>query len=104
MPYSDVGNWQIFYIGIIWSYKYICAKSLQLCSTSRLPGPSVHGILQQVYSPPGDLLDPGVEPASPMSPALAGEFLAIRATWKLYKCTPNYKFSSGVSKTLLCCC
>ena len=31
---------------------------------------------------PGDLPDPGVEPASLMSPALAGRFLTTSATWK----------------------
>ena len=32
--------------------------------------------------PPGDLLDPGIEPASFMSPALAGGFFTISVTWK----------------------
>ena len=30
--------------------------------------------------PPGDLPNPGIEPASLMSPALAGEFFTIQAT------------------------
>ena len=44
------------------------------------PGSSVHGILRKEYwsglpfPPPGDLSDPGIEPASPVSPALAGGF------------------------------
>ena len=33
-------------------------------------------------SPPGDLPDPGVEPKSLMSPALAGRFFTTRATWE----------------------
>ena len=47
-----------------------------------LPGSSVHGIFQQEYwselpfLPPGDILDPGMEPASPVAPALqAGSLL-----------------------------
>ena len=32
--------------------------------------------------PPGDLPDPGIKPASLMSPALAGRFFTIRATWE----------------------
>ena len=28
-----------------------------------------------LFPPPGDLPDPGIEPVSPMSPALAGRFL-----------------------------
>ena len=32
-------------------------------------------------SPPGDLLDPGMEPSSLMSPALAGEFFTTSTTW-----------------------
>ena len=32
--------------------------------------------------PPGDLPDPGIEPASPESPALAGRFFTARATWE----------------------
>ena len=30
----------------------------------------------------GDLPDPGIEPASPMSPALAGGFFTTSATWE----------------------
>ena len=32
--------------------------------------------------PPGDLSDPGIESASLVSPALAGEFLNTSATWE----------------------
>ena len=32
--------------------------------------------------PPGDLLDPGIKPASLTSPALANEFLTISITWE----------------------
>ena len=58
-----------------------CAKSLQPCLTlcnamdHRLPGSSVYGFSWQAYwsglpfPPPGDLPNPGIEPASP---ALAG--------------------------------
>ena len=34
--------------------------------------------------PPQDLREPVVEPASLMSPALAGKFFATRATWDAY--------------------
>ena len=50
------------------------------------PGLSVHGILQArilewaAMPPPGDLPDPGMEPVSLTSPALAGEFFTTSAT------------------------
>ena len=56
---------------------------LTLCNPMNciLPGSSVHGILQTriwkwvaISSSRGDLPDPGIEPASFMSPALAGRF------------------------------
>ena len=34
--------------------------------------------------PPGDLLDPGIEPTSPMSPALRGRFFTISTTWEAH--------------------
>ena len=34
------------------------------------------------FPTPGDLPNPGVEPASLMSPALAGRFLTTSATWE----------------------
>ena len=52
------------------------------------PGSSVHGILQartleRVAMPrPGDLHDPGIEPASLMSPALTGGFFTTSSTWE----------------------
>ena len=52
------------------------------------PGSSVHGILQAripewVAMPSSmDLPDPGIEPASLMSPELAGGFFTSSATWE----------------------
>ena len=34
------------------------------------------------YPPPGNLPNPGVKPASLMSPALAGGFFTTSVTWK----------------------
>ena len=34
------------------------------------------------FPPPGDLLNPGIKPASLMSPALAGGFFTTSATWE----------------------
>ena len=74
----------------------LCAKSLQSCSVlcdpmdCIPPGSSVHQILQQEYwsglphRPPGDLPNPGIEPASLMSPVLAGGFFITSATWEDY--------------------
>ena len=50
--------------------------------------PLFMGFSKQVYwsglpfPPPGDLLDPGIEPASLMSPALAGGFFITSTTWE----------------------
>ena len=70
----------------------MCAKSLsrvRLCVTpgavARQAPLSVEFSKQEYWSgfpcpPPGDLPDPGIEPASLMSPALAGRFFPISAT------------------------
>ena len=53
-----------------------------------LPGSSVHGILRQEYWSglpfpfPGDLPASGIEPESPVSPALAGGFFIANSTWE----------------------
>ena len=53
-----------------------------------LPGSSVHGISQArilewvAISSSRDLPDPGIEPGSPVSPALAGGFFATKPLQK----------------------
>ena len=71
------------------------AKLLQLRLTlcepmdCSLPGSSVHGILQArilewiAIPPPGGLHHPGIEPASPMPPAVAGEFFITEPPGKV---------------------
>ena len=60
---------------------FICMHAqscLTLCNSLdySVPGSPVHGILQQEYwselpfLPPGNILDPGIKPASPVAPAL----------------------------------
>ena len=50
--------------------------------------PLFMGFSKQVYwsglpfPPPGDLLDPGIEPMSLESPELAGGFFTTSTTWK----------------------
>ena len=68
------------------------AKLFHLCLTlcdpmdNNLPGSSIHGILQQEYwnglpfPSPEYLSNPGIEPESLMSPALAGGFFITSAT------------------------
>ena len=53
------------------------------------PGSSVLGICQArthwsglPFPPPGDLPNPGIEPTSLMSPALAGGFFTTSAAWE----------------------
>ena len=69
----------------------VCAQScLILCDPLDCspPGSSVHGIflvriLEKLPFPtPGDLPDPGIEPVSHASPALAGGFFTTSTVWK----------------------
>ena len=72
------------------------AKLLQLSLTlydpmdCSLAGSSVHGILQEGIlewlpcPPPGDLPDPGIKPASLVSPAVASRLFTTSATWKAH--------------------
>ena len=69
-------------------------KLLQSCQTlcdsldCSPPGSSAHGILQaRIWSglpcpPPGDPLDPGIEPMSLMPPASAGRVFTASTTWE----------------------
>ena len=77
------------------------AKSLQsvltLCDPMdhSPPGSSVHGILQEriLDGPcphPGDLPDPGIEPPSLTSPALAGGFFITSATQEAPEAKHSY--------------
>ena len=64
----------------------VCVLSVMLDSCDPMdpspPGSSVHGIFQTrilewvPFPAPGDLLNPGIKTASPLSPALAGGFFA----------------------------
>ena len=71
----------------------VCLSQVQLfCDPMdcNLPGSSVHETLQArilewvAILTPGDLPDPRIEPASPMSPALAGRFFTTSATWEAW--------------------
>ena len=41
--------------------------------------------------PPGDLPNPGIEPTSLLSPALAGRFFTASATWEAHSCSTAYQ-------------
>ena len=80
-------------------FDHVCvhAKSLQLCPTLcdlmnySLQAPLSMGFSRQEYWSgllcplPGDLLNPGIEPTSLMSPALADRFFTTSTTWEAPK-------------------
>ena len=43
-----------------------------------------------LFPPPGDLPDPGIEPTSLTSPALANMFFTMGTTWKAENTQKNY--------------
>ena len=45
--------------------------------------------------PPGNLPDPGIEPVSLTSPALAGGFFTISATWEFQQSVMEIVWDSG---------
>ena len=74
-----------------------------------LPGSSVHGDSPGKNPgvgchtlPPGDLPDPGIKPASLISPALTGKFFTTSTTWEAsVGILANYELlSTSVSSTL----
>ena len=95
MGFQPVGT--LYRFGLVSLHNHVMcvhAKSPQLCPTlcnpmdCSLPGSSVHGFPRQEYwnglpfPSPGDLPDPGIEPASPMASALAGGFFTIESPGK----------------------
>ena len=76
-----------------------------------MPGSSVHGILQARIlewwpcPPPGDLPDSGIEPASPVSPALQADSLPSKPSGKSLKCRwcNNNHFSKPVKEAGFTC-
>ena len=75
---------------------------VQLCDPMdcSLSGSSVHEIIPQgfwsvlLFPHPGDLPSPGIEPASPVAPALAGRFFTTEPPGKpldkyIYKCVSH---------------
>ena len=81
------------------------AKLLQSCLTlchpmdSACQAPLSMEFSRQEYwsglpcPPPGDLPDPGIEPMSLMSPALAGRFLTTSTTWEAQVMVDTSKFT-----------
>ena len=76
----------------MWVHVQSLQSFMTLCDpmdcVAHSPGSSVHGILpvrilEWVSCPPlGDLPNPGIEPASPESPALEGWFFITNAIWE----------------------
>ena len=84
------------------SFSALCSEHVCVCKLSGIShvwlfptlwtvahqAPLSKGFSRQEYGgglpcpPPGDLPDPGIEPASLMSPALAGRFFTTIATWE----------------------
>ena len=69
-------------------------------------GSSVHGILQArilewvAIPSPGDLPNPGMEPASLVCPALAGRFFTTSSTWEALIISNSYAMS-GIDMGLI---
>ena len=82
-------------IYIIYKFSYVCVLThIQIFASPWAvahQAPLSMGFSRQEYwsglscSPPGDLPNPGIEPASPKSPALAGKILYHWATWEAPK-------------------
>ena len=95
------------------AYECICAKSIPSCPALCNPmdcsrsGLSVHGISQarilEWIPSPGHLPDPGIKPASPVSPALAGGFFTTSTTWEAHLAYRSHELVNAAAKWLQSC-
>ena len=53
------------------------------------------------FPPPGDLPDPGIEPASVTSPALAGKFFTTSATWEALNDIGNHIIHYALKESII---
>ena len=86
-----VFQWSLYSSGLM-PYVYVLSRSVM--SDSLRPWTIAHQVPLSMalstqeywhglpFLSPGDLPDPGIEPASLVSPALAGRFLTTSATWQ----------------------
>ena len=71
--------------------RFSCARLFATLWAAVLQAPLSMGFSRQEYwsglpcPPPEDLPNPGIEPVSLTSPALAGKFFTISATWDTMK-------------------
>ena len=82
----DRGTWWATVHGIAKSQTQLSDKH-SIAQDYSLLGSSLQGIFQArilelVFATPGDLPDPGIEPVTLASPALAGRFFTTSATWE----------------------
>ena len=96
IPWTEEPRWQSMGSQRVrhgWETKHACTAACQ--------APLSMGFSRQEYwsglpcPPPGDLPDPGIKPASLMSPALAGEFFTTSATWEALWITLIYFWMSN---------
>ena len=126
MQVGQIKRWSIFCLRYpVWCllpHEAVClhAKSFQSCPTLGKPmtlcsslGSSVHGILQAgslewvAFPSRGNLLDPGIEPTSLISLALAGGFFTTEPSGKAPRPFPSRVHwgcwgSRGRNKTTRC--
>ena len=84
----SLGHWNsIHFTECMLSY-FSCVQLFVTLWTVARQAPLSMGFSRQEYwnglpcPPPGDPLNPGIEPASPVSPALAGGFFTTSASWE----------------------
>ena len=94
VPFERIKNKLLFEFSVCVLSHFSCD---QLFATLWTVAPLSMGFSGQKYwsglpcLPPGDLPDPGIKPASLMSPELAGGFLTISTTWEV--CCLGYRIT-----------
>ena len=85
----------------------VLSDSATLCIVA-CQAPLSMGFFRQEYwsgspcPPPGDLPNPGIEPMSLTSPALASGFFTTSATWETQRCLVICKYYAIKKKLLVC--
>ena len=97
------GFWACASAQLFQSHPTLCDPMDCITHPAPLSGGSSHQeyLSGSPHPPPEDLADPGIEPVSVMSPALAGRFVTSSAIWEV-ELIPNGGTSLAVQWLRLC--